>query len=133
MTEADTQIVAASRLPTCSKEVERFMGLANYHRSFVKNFSQLADQLYSVIGKNKFKLEEKQQHAFDTLKKVLTNPPVLALLNYKDYLIWTRMYLTQLLAQSSCKSKMVWNVLSHMVATLSLKNSGSTAQQGKNC
>ncbi|MCG7869179.1 MAG: reverse transcriptase family protein, partial [Candidatus Thiodiazotropha taylori] len=57
ITEADTQVVAAWPVPTCSKDVERFMGLANYHRSFVKNFSQLADPLYSVIGKNKFKWE----------------------------------------------------------------------------
>ena len=39
MTEAHIKVVAAWPTPTCSKDVECFMGLANYHRSFVKNFS----------------------------------------------------------------------------------------------
>ena len=54
VTDADIQSVALWPVPACSKDVERFMGLANYHRSFIKNFSQLADPLYRVVGKKKF-------------------------------------------------------------------------------
>ena len=87
MTEADTKVVASWPVPTCSKDVERFMGLANYHRNFVKNFSKLAEPLYSVVGKRKFRWEEEQQEAFDTLKTALTTSPVLALPNHNDPLI----------------------------------------------
>ena len=36
MTKTDTKVVASWPVPSCSKDVERFMGLANYHRNFVK-------------------------------------------------------------------------------------------------
>ncbi|MCG7869896.1 MAG: DDE-type integrase/transposase/recombinase, partial [Candidatus Thiodiazotropha taylori] len=84
MTQTDIQAVAAWPIPTCSKDVERFMGLANYHRNFVKNFSELAEPLYRVVGKHKFRWKEEQMVAFDALKSALTNPPVLALPNQHD-------------------------------------------------
>ena len=64
-------------VPTSSKEVERFLGLAYYHRSFIKNFAELAQPLYSLTGTNKFKWEDEEQAAFDELKDALTDPPVL--------------------------------------------------------
>ncbi|MCG8078710.1 MAG: Ty3/Gypsy family RNase HI domain-containing protein, partial [Candidatus Thiodiazotropha taylori] len=84
MTQSDIMAVASWPTPTCSKDVERFMGLANYHRNFVKNFSKLAEPLYSVVGKHKFKWKEEQMEAFGALKEALTNPPVLALPNQHD-------------------------------------------------
>jgi transposase InsO family protein len=87
MTEQDTKVVCEWPTPTCSKDVERFMGLANYHRGFVKNFANLADPLYQVVGKNKFRWDEEQQRAFELLKLALTTPPVLALPNRQDEFI----------------------------------------------
>ena len=84
MTQIDIEAVSSWPIPTCSKDVERFMGLANYHRSFVKNFSKLAEPLYSVVGKHKFRWKEEQSAAFHALKEALTNPPVLALPNKDD-------------------------------------------------
>jgi hypothetical protein len=37
-----------------SKEVERFLGFANYHRLFIKDFSQIAVPLYKLTGKKPF-------------------------------------------------------------------------------
>ena len=79
MTKADIEVVAEWPVPESSKDVEKFMGLANYHRNFVKNFSEKAIPLYNVIGKDKFRWEKEQQEAFDILKKSLTEPPVLSL------------------------------------------------------
>ena len=87
MTETDTKVVASWPVPLCSKDVERFMGLANFHRNFVKNFSKLAGPLYSVVGKGKFRWEVEQQEAFGALKTALTTPPVLALPNHNDPII----------------------------------------------
>ena len=64
-------------------DVERFLGLANYHRTFDKEFAGIAFPLYRVTGKQ-FKWDEEQQVAFDTFKAALTNPPVLALPNSVD-------------------------------------------------
>ena len=46
--------------PKCSKDVERFAGLANYHRVIVKNFSELA----APVGKRKFQWGLEQEQAF---------------------------------------------------------------------
>ena len=73
--------------PTSPKEVEQFPGLAIYHRSFMKDFADMAHVLYSLIGKNKFKWGNEEKAAFDLLKKALTNPPVLGLPNSQDSFI----------------------------------------------
>ncbi len=36
MAESDVKVVEDWPTPTCSKDVQRFIGLANYHRAFVK-------------------------------------------------------------------------------------------------
>ena len=84
MTSKDTKTVEEWPVPTSSKEVERFLGLANYHRVFVKNFAEKAQVLYSLTGKNKFRWGQEEQEAFESLKVTLVNPPVLGLPNTED-------------------------------------------------
>jgi hypothetical protein len=40
--------------PTCTRHVERFLGFANYHRSFIKDFAEISGPLYEITGKAKF-------------------------------------------------------------------------------
>ena len=68
MTSKDTKTVEEWPVSTSSKEVERFLGLANYHRVFVKNFAEKAQVLYSLTGKNKFRWGQEEQEAFESLK-----------------------------------------------------------------
>lgn len=84
MASKDIETVTEWPVPTSSKEVERFLGLANYHRSFIKNFAEMARPLYKLTGKNNFKWDNDEQVAFNSLKVALTNPPVLALPNSHD-------------------------------------------------
>jgi hypothetical protein len=42
VSESDIEAVKKWPVPSSLKEVERFMGLANYHRGFIKNFSTVA-------------------------------------------------------------------------------------------
>ncbi len=58
MSEHDIQVVRDWPTPTTAKEVESFMGLANYHRAFVKDFSKLAGPLYAVTGNNNYQWTE---------------------------------------------------------------------------
>ncbi len=87
MTEQDIKVVCEWPKPACAKDLERFMGLTNYHRGFVPNFSELADPLYAVLGKRPFKWEQEQENAFNALKTALTEPPVMSLPNQHDEFI----------------------------------------------
>ena len=73
--------------PKNSKEVERFLGLVNYHRSFIKNYAEIARPLYQITGKKEFKWEENEKVAFEKLKEALVSPPILGLPNSKDSFI----------------------------------------------
>jgi len=84
MSPKDTKAVREWPVPLCSKDVERFLGFANYHRSFVKDFAKLASPLYELTGKNAFKWGDEQQVAFESLRQVLVEPPVLTLPNGED-------------------------------------------------
>jgi len=67
------------KTPTKIKEVESFLGFANFYRQFIKNFSHTARPLNKLKGKKEWKWEEEQQRAFDELKDKITSQPVLAL------------------------------------------------------
>ena len=68
----DTHIRAITEwpIPTSSKEVEQFLGLVNYHRLFIKNFSEMSLPLYKLTGKCQFRWEAEQEDAFVNLKVV---------------------------------------------------------------
>ena len=64
------------------KEVQKFLGLANYYRRFIKDFAKLAAPLHVLVRKEqKWKREKKQERAFEKLKAVFTTEPVLAIPN----------------------------------------------------
>ena len=52
------------------KEVQSFLGLANYNRKFIKDYSKIAIPLTQLTAKDTtFKWTSECQSAFDTLKK----------------------------------------------------------------
>jgi len=66
--------------PRNVKEVQKFLGLANYYRRFIKNFARIAALLYALVRKEqKWKWEKKQKEAFEELKAVFTIEPILAI------------------------------------------------------
>jgi len=68
------------KMPTKIKEVESFLGFANFYRQFIKNFSHIAKPLNKLKGKKDWKWEEEEQKAFKELKDKITSQPVLTLL-----------------------------------------------------
>jgi len=66
--------------PKNVKEVQKFLGLANYYRKFIKNFARIAAPLHVLVRKKqKWKWEQEQEEAFGKLKAVFTTEPVLAI------------------------------------------------------
>ncbi|QRW18525.1 Retrotransposable element Tf2 protein [Rhizoctonia solani] len=72
------QAVQEWPIPTKVKEVQSFLGFANFLRRFVANFSHVARPLHNLVKKDTaWKWEEKEQAAFQGLKDAITNAPVL--------------------------------------------------------
>ena len=65
--------------PTNVKGIERFLGFTNYYRRFVKDFSKVAAPLNKLKGNTDWEWGEEQQNAFESLKKRITEEPVLKL------------------------------------------------------
>ena len=67
-------------IPDTLRKVRQFLGLAQYYRRFIPNFTKLAKPLTDLTRKdNAFDWQSPQQNAFDELIKALTSPPVLTL------------------------------------------------------
>ena len=65
-------------VPRNMKDVQNFLGLANYYRRFVKDFAKIAKPLHEMMRKeNKWNWGERQQKAFEELKERFMIEPVL--------------------------------------------------------
>ena len=72
------EVVRGWAVPTDRKQLESFLGLANYYREYVKGFAEVAAPLHALKGgKVPFSWGEEEQAAFEELKKRLTAAPVL--------------------------------------------------------
>ncbi|PKI70699.1 hypothetical protein CRG98_008932 [Punica granatum] len=66
--------------PTKVTELRSFLGLANYYRRFIKGYSSITVPLTDLLKKARtWEWTEECQAAFDRLKGVVTDEPVLAL------------------------------------------------------
>jgi len=69
--------------PTNTKELQSFLGLANYYRRFILGFAKLAHPLNILLRKNsKFIWSSDSQKAFDEIKSKFSSAPVLAYPNH---------------------------------------------------
>ena len=63
-------------LPRTPKQVRRFIGMANWYRSFINNFSDLAGALTDYLKKSQksFQLTDSAKISFEKLKDALSAP-----------------------------------------------------------
>ncbi|CAI7743062.1 unnamed protein product [Closterium sp. NIES-53] len=65
--------------PTSVKELESFLGFANYYRRFVQGYASIANPLTDLLRKGvDFDWGPAQQHAFEQMKHSLTSSPTLS-------------------------------------------------------
>ena len=70
-------------IPTCKRELMRFLGMAGYYRKFCDNFSVIAEPLTNSPSKRtKINWTDDCQKAFDILKAILQSEPVLLAPNF---------------------------------------------------
>ena len=77
--------IANYKVPLNSEELARFLGLAGYYRSFIKDFGIIAKPLSCQTKKHKseqLKWGDLEQSAFEILRTRLTTSPILA---YPDF------------------------------------------------
>ena len=78
-----TEKVAQWPVPTSRKEIQQFLGLANYYRRFVKDFATIAKPLHRLTEKTaKFEWTDECQAAFKEIRRRLVTAPILAFPDY---------------------------------------------------
>ena len=86
----NTKMAAVQDWPTPKnlKEVQSFLGFANFYRRFIKDYSRTAAALTELTRKNKsFRWGESQQAAFQELKDKFISAPILASFNPEKRII----------------------------------------------
>jgi hypothetical protein len=69
--------------PKTLREVRRFVGMASFFRKFIKNFAMIVEPLVKLTRKEiPFKWGDEEQLAFDEIKELLINKPILAFPDY---------------------------------------------------
>ena len=67
-------------VPKSVKDVQKFLGLENYYRWFVKDFARIAKPLHEMTRKEtKWSWGERQQRVFEELKQRFMTEPVLVI------------------------------------------------------
>ena len=69
-------------IPKMVKDVQKFLGLANYYRRFLEEFVKITRLLYELTRKKqKWEWGNKQKKSFKALKKKFTMEPILVVLD----------------------------------------------------
>ena len=88
---AKTEVVSSYPIPTDSKQLRQFLGLANYYRRFVPDYSKIAEPLHKLLRKGAtYNWNTACHEAFTELKHRLVTPPVLTYPDFKlPFLLYT--------------------------------------------
>jgi len=78
MDPAKVEAITSWPAPESVHEVRVFLGLANFYRRFIKNFSKMATPMTALLKKNRrFRWTQEAQSSFDELKLAFTTAPIL--------------------------------------------------------
>ena len=70
--EKKVKAIKEWKTPTKVKDIESFLGFANFYQRFIKDFSHIAVPLNWLKGKGGWKWTKEKQKAFEELKQKIT-------------------------------------------------------------
>ena len=77
-------------VPKSPKELRSFLGLTNFYRRFVHNYTDIAAPLTDLTSsKVTFTWSPQHQKAFETLRQALVSPPILDYPTHDDHFVLT--------------------------------------------
>ena len=66
-------------MPKCVKDIQKFLGLANYYHQFIEGFATVARPLHNLVKKDKKReWTDREEKVFKELKERFTKELVLA-------------------------------------------------------
>ena len=78
MDPAKVSAVTSWPVPGKCKQLQRFLGFANFYQRFIRGFSSIASPLSAITSsKASFRWTDEAQGAFDTLKTRFSTAPIL--------------------------------------------------------
>ena len=81
--DAKVEAISDFPVPTCKRQLMRFLGMAVFYRKFCNNVSVINEPLTNLLCKRMtFKWTSDCQKAFDKLKAILRSEPVLLAPNF---------------------------------------------------
>ena len=86
------KVEAMRNLPTPQnlRDVQSVLGLFQYYKNFVKDFTRIAAPIYLVLKKDQFQWGPNQDKAFNILKQKMMEAPILAHPDYeKEFILYT--------------------------------------------
>ena len=90
MTNEHIDAVLEWPIPTNRKDLERFLGFINYHRSYLQGLAEKTATLYALLAgpkQRRWPWTQEHSEAFFALRKAMTEAPVLAYPNATDVFI----------------------------------------------
>jgi hypothetical protein len=83
------QCIVSWPVPQNQSQVRSFLGLCNYYRRFVNNYTDIADALICLMNAKTFEWKEEHQTSFENLKRSLATQPVLSMPDFsQDFHVW---------------------------------------------
>ena len=80
MSEKKVKAILDWPVPQNVKQVQGFLGLANYYRRFVKKFSDASEDMNILMHKDKeWEWGDKQQKSFELIKKKIASHEVIVM------------------------------------------------------
>jgi len=77
-----TKAIKEWKIPTSIKHLRGFLQLIGYYRNFVKNYGRIAIPLTTLFKKDAFSWTPEAMRAFEHLKEVMCQAPLLVMLDF---------------------------------------------------